>query len=235
MDGEQPTIGYRITFDNGERIDFAVFLDPDSLDLLRAGQGDKRKWTELGFHRCPNCDLEGPSHCPVAVNLQDLIDFVKDLSSYEEVTVEVVTSQRTYSARAALQHVVGSLMGIYMVSSGCPILNKMRPMVETHLPFASWEETVYRAVTMYIFAQYFRRKNGQSHNWELDGLVDYYNQVQAVNNAFAERLRAIPDLHGDVSLNAVSTLSGLASIASLSIEDNDLTHWERIFMDHWGD
>lgn len=228
-------ISYQIRLEGVAEKEFCVELDYDTLDLVSAPEGEPPEWTRLGFHRCRNCPLDdAESHCPVAVNLVDVIEFLKDLVSYEEADVRVETRERAYFARTTLQNVAGSLMGIYMVTSGCPILNKMRPMVETHLPFSSWRETVYRVVSMYIFAQYFLQKEGKTPNWDLRGLVDFYDQVQVVNVGFSERLNAIPFREGDASLNAVSILSSLASMASMTIQDDDLTHWRNIFMTSWG-
>jgi hypothetical protein len=68
----------------------------------------------------------------------------------------------------------------------------------------------------------------------LDGVVKYYEQVQTVNVHFAERLRAIPKIEGDASLNAITLLASNASMAAMTLQDHDLAHWERIFMAHWG-
>jgi hypothetical protein len=133
-----------------------------------------------------------------------------------------------------LQVVAGSLMGIYMVTSGCPILDKMRPMVETHLPLYTPEETVYRAITMYLMAQYFRSRNGFEPWWDLKGLADYYKEVQTVNLSFAERLRSISD-KGEPTLNAIALLDSHGETVKESIIFNALAHWERIFMATWGD
>ncbi len=228
-------IRYLLKFPDGMEKVFTVNLDPDTLEVLLPEVESPPEWTRLDFQQCPNCllDASAHAHCPVAVNLLELITFLKDLVSYTEVDVCVERPERTYSTHDSLQRVAGSLMGIYMVSSGCPILNKMRPMVETHLPFSTWEETLYRIITMYLFAQYFLDKNGKEPNWNLDGLVKFYDQVQKVNVSFGARLRAIPAQEGDATINAVSILSSLATMASMNIMENDLGHWERMFMDHW--
>ena len=57
--------------------------------------------------------------------------------------------------------VVFSLIGIYMVTSGCPIMDKLRPMARFHLPFASTEETIYRAISTYLLGQYFLEQKGK--------------------------------------------------------------------------
>jgi hypothetical protein len=234
--GDKIFIRYKLKFELGGKKEFNIDLDYDSLDILAEKSSDPPDWTRLEFHQCPNCPLEKAKHphCPVAVHLTDVIDFLIDLTSWQEVDVEVVTGQRSYCAHTTLQTVAGSLMGIYMTTSGCPILNKMRPMVETHLPFASWQETVYRVVSMYVLSQYFRMKAGKKPKWDLQGLVDYYEEVQRINVAFNDRLNNIPLREGDASLNAISILSSYASMAAMKIQDDDLEHWKNIFMETWG-
>jgi len=236
MSDEIMTLRYVIRFEDGLKKVFVIELDGETLDIRVDPPAEPPAWTELGYRQCPNCPLDpaAHSHCPVAVNLTEVITFLRDLISYTEVDVDVVTKARTYSAHTSLQAVAGSLMGIYMVTSGCPILNKMRPMVETHLPFATWQETVYRAVTMYLFAQYFIHKHGGEANWDLKGLGEFYDQVQRINSSFAERLLNIPLREGDASINAISILSSFATMASMTIQDGDLVHWEKIFVEHWG-
>ncbi len=73
-------------------------------------------------------------------------------------------------------------MGIYMVTSGCPVMGKLKPMVKFHLPFASGEETSYRMVTMYLLAQFFKYKNGKEPDWDLKNLVKIYD------NCFADQI-----------------------------------------------
>lgn len=114
------------------------------------------EWTELKNFKCPNCLLveNEYKYCPIAVNIIDLIDFFKT-SSYPEVNVIVDTEIRRYSKHPSLQKGISSLMGIYMVTSGCLIMEKLKPMVRYHLPFATLEETSYRMVSMDLLAQYF--------------------------------------------------------------------------------
>ncbi len=235
-DGAEPiNFVYDVKFDDGRQKRFTVRLDRDSLDLVSERPTDAPEWTALEFNKCPNCSLDPATspRCPVAASLFDLIDFFKHSKSFEEVEVRIETEQRDYFKKVPLQTVASSLMGIYMVSAGCPILNKMRPMVETHLPFATWEETTYRVISMYMMAQYFMHKNGGAPDWDLSRLVEFFNEVYEVNNAFFNRLGAVRYEDGDANLNAVTILNAGVNITAMSIEADDLKHWEDIFMAHW--
>ncbi|UCD85659.1 MAG: hypothetical protein JSU92_05565 [Deltaproteobacteria bacterium] len=229
------TITYRFRFEQQKEKEFTVRLDWETLDILHEPGDPLPEWTELSFHQCPNCPLEESLNksCPIAVSLIDLIDFFKDFISYDEVNVWVETEERTYSKRTSLQTAAGSLMGIYMVSSGCPILNKMRPMVLTHLPFQSWEETSYRFITMYLFVQHILFRGGREPDWELKKFADFYQEVELVNQGFAKRLNAIQLPQGDVSLNAINFLHSTGSMAGMTIEVDGLEYWNKIIMAHW--
>lgn len=78
--------------------------------------------------------LTRPDHlCPIAARVVDLVESFRDSVSYEEVTVTVETAERSFRSRTSLQKGLSGILGIYMVSSGCPVVNKLRPMVATHL------------------------------------------------------------------------------------------------------
>jgi len=137
--------------------------------------------------------------------------------------------------KSSVQVAAGSLMGIYMVTSGCPVMDKMRPMVETHMPMYTWRETLYRTCSMYLFSQYFLWKNGHEPRWDLSNLTDYYKNVKEVDKSFAKRLRAIPNLEMDSPSNAVALLYNLSeTIEDFILHGDALKHWENLFLTHWG-
>lgn len=229
-------ITYRIKMESREEMVVDISLKRDTLEMVHNGHKDLPGWTKLNVCKCPNCPLDENEHpdCPVAAGISGVVDLFRDFHSHDRAKVVVERTERSYQCDASLQDIVGSLMGIYMVAAGCPILNKMRPLVETHLPFSTWQENVFRIISIYLFAQYVRNKNGRKANWELGGLVDYYRQVEQVNRSLCERLNLVRKDDGDVILNAISVLNSLANITSLLIEENELAHWENIFLAHWG-
>ena len=89
-------------------------------------------------------------------------------------------------------------------------------MARFHLPLASNEETVYRATSMYLLAQYFLRKEGVRTDLELDGLMRIYEEMQIINVAIAERLRAATTT--DSSVNAIVVLDVYAKTVGMVIE-----------------
>jgi hypothetical protein len=120
-----------------------------------------------------------------------------------------------------------------MVVSGCPIMNKLRPMAFTHLPFATVEETTYRAVSMYLLAQYFRNRHGKKADWSLEELLKIYEEVRAVNHSFVRRLLSINPL--DASINALVSLDCFGTVAAFSIVQDSLKALEPLFQSYLDD
>lgn len=208
---------YKFKFNNGEEQEFNIALDRYSLDLI---QEEKYcpKWTKLNNCKCPNCTLDEKKHkfCPIAVNLEDIIDYFSVFVSSEPVEVLVTTNERTYLKQVTLQQGVSSLIGIYMVTSGCPVMEKLKPMVRFHLPFATMEETMYRAISMFLVSQFFSHRHGGKAQWELNKLYEAYENVKIVNKSFLKRLKTIDTK--DSNLKAVVVLDYFATIVNFSID-----------------
>lgn len=224
---------YAFTFADGARKSFTVTLDPDTLGLRRVSETPAPEWTRLGFHQCPNCPLrtEEVERCPVAVNLVDVVAAFKDRKSFEPVEVTVESRNRTYTRRASLQSGASALLGLCMVTSGCPILDRLRPMVETHLPFMSRQETIYRILSLHLFAQFFALQEGRPADLDLADLRRRMDEIHDVNVAFCERLRAIESK--DASVNAVVILSTLGDFPSQRMTRVDLERLQRLMRDFY--
>lgn len=229
-------ITYRFSFPDGELKEFHLELERPELRLHRTAVPlDLPVWTELSHQRCPNCSLceKTYSHCPVAVNLVGVVEAFNDVFSYEESDVEVITQARIFSTRARNTHAVGSLIGIYMVTSGCPVMDKLRPMVLTHLPFATTEESVYRSISMYLMAQYFRYRKGLVPDWDLTEFTAFYDDVHTVNQAFVKRLTTF--VERDASLNAVVLLNCFATATRRVITQERFEEVEKMFGAYFDD
>jgi hypothetical protein len=236
---EDATLTYRYTFliEDGTKRQFEVKLDYETLGMICPKPAELPDWTRLDFCKCENCPLEATTHerCPVAVNLIDLIECFRNMESYDEVDVSVEAKNRQYTAHTSLQKGIGALIGLVMVTSGCPVMNRMRPMVDTHLPFMTLEESTYRIISMYLTAQHFIKARGGTPDWDLQGLLDLLTQTHLVNVGFTQRLRSMRIR--DASLNAVVNLSASSNFISTAMESNWLARFEKIFVDHagWGE
>ncbi len=227
--GEVLAFDYRFTLANGRVKEFHVELDKETLCLHFPQKESYPDWARLSHHQCENCPLKEKDspHCPIAKNLVDVIEFFKDAISHERAKVEITSESRTYSKETSLQDGISSLVGIVMVTSGCPIMDKLKPMVKTHLPFATGDETMYRAISMYLLAQYFTYKRGGTPDWNLDNLVKIYEGVRVVNKSFCRRLSST--CAQDASLNAVIHLDCFADRTAFSLEEKQLGVFERLF------
>lgn len=212
------TYNYKFIFKNGVEREFTIELDSVTLNLIQTENKTGPEWTKLKCFKCPNCILDERQYefCPIALNLVDIVDYFGNFSSYEPVEVIVTAPERKYMNKVSLQHGVSSLIGIYMVTSGCPILEKLKPMVRFHLPFATIEETKYRAISMYLMAQYCVYQRGNQPDWDLTKLADAYENVRVVNENFCKRLRKIE--HKDANLNALVVLDIFADSVNFSID-----------------
>ena len=214
------TIQYRFRFpDNREEV-FDLRFDAETLDLLGDAPDGLPFWTRLDHQQCPNCPLtpETHPHCPTAVHLVRIVSSCRNVLSYEEVHVDVVTPERLVSKDTSAQKGISSLMGLVMATSGCPLTGFFKPMARFHLPLASGKETVYRAASMYLLAQYFLHQAGRPADLSLKGLLKIYYDLQVMNRAMAERLRSASDR--DAAVNAVVLLDLYAKTLPLAIEES---------------
>jgi hypothetical protein len=220
---------YKFTFNQQIDVSFEVRINEKTLLIENDVSHITKDWTKLENFECPNCPLDKSKneYCPLARNLAEILDFFNSLPSYEEANVSVETNDRTTSKQTTVQIGVGSLIGIIMASSGCPIIGVLRPLVRFHLPFASLDETEYRVFSTYIFAQYFKFLTGEEPDWEMQKLKAAYEQIQIVNTSIVTKLSDV-ELN-DTSRNAVVTLSSFAEYIIFNLEDREYLHLKEIF------
>jgi hypothetical protein len=195
-------------------------LDAKNLELQGNIPQVLPDWAKLDFYQCSNCPLDVREHpyCPMAANLVNIVKRFDSLLSYNETHLIVTTKERTISQLTTIQRGVGSLMGLVIATCGCPHSVFFKPMARFHLPLANNQETIYRAASMYLLAQYFLRKKGKPVDLNLKGLEEIYANIQVVNYTIAERLRAATKT--DSVLNALVELDIYAQTLSLVIEDS---------------
>jgi hypothetical protein len=213
------TIEYKYEFRSGVVKKFTLVLDKATLALQFEKRPAPPPWALLNHTKCETCPLADKEHpyCPVARNFADIAEQFKDMDSHEQVLVVVTTEERQYSKTTTLQEGLSPLIGIIMSTSGCPIMDLLKPMARFHLPFASLEETIFRMASMSLMAQYFQKHDGRSPAWTLDGLADVYAQVGIVNRDFALRLRDAAKK--DANVNALVSLDCFAQMVPLAADD----------------
>ena len=116
-----------------------------------------------------------------------------------------------------------------MVTSNCPVMDKLRPMVRFHLPFATSLETIYRAVTVYLLAQFFIMRRGGEPDWDLKNLAEIYKAVSLVNKGISQRISNASNK--DANVNAVVILHSVGESLPYVIETG-LNDIESLFADY---
>lgn len=216
-------------FTDGQKETFEITLDQKTLKFIPKEELEPAPWTKLEENQCKNCPLNKEDYpdCPLALNLSNVVPRFSSLHSYDNVHVMIETKERTYSKNTSLQQALSAMLGIFMVTSDCPIMSSLKPMVRFHLPFASVEETVFRSVATYLLGQYFKYKNGEEADWNLKNLMGNYSDIQLLNQGMATRMRAVVDK--DANLNALVVLDVFAKELPFSIQKS-LENLEYLFM-----
>jgi hypothetical protein len=206
---------YEFSFENGRIERFELQMDPETLNLQPLSVDVEQEWTRLENHQCPDCRLSRDCHarCPVARNLSSVLLRFKDDISFTLVRTRVIGERREIEKNGALQDCVFPLIGLIMACSGCPTMERLKPMAFTHLPFSSSEETIIRSLSTYLLGQYLRMRKGLSADWELKGFSRQYEKISDINSAFAERVRDIPGR--DANINALIILDTFAQMGSV--------------------
>ncbi len=214
---------YEFEFMDGKRMLYPLLLDKATISLIPEHKTPLPFWTELDCSRCSVCSLlkDKSPHCPIAANISDLVEHFKDVRSTEQVRITVITAERTYFKEATIQRGLSSIFGLIMATSGCPIMNFLKPMARYHLPFSTDEETIVRSVSMYLLRQYFIAKRRGSPDLSLERLDKSYSLVQEVNRGICSRIsKAIIEgkSRGDAASNAVIILDSFSQLLMMEIE-----------------
>ncbi len=210
---------YEFRFADNSLRQFEILLDRKSLAYLGEPPNTLPEWTQLTFCKCAICPLSdyNNARCPVAINLSGITDAFKERSSLDHADVSVIVAERTYFKSTTVPQGLSPLLGIIMATSGCPIMEPLKPMVRYHLPFASLEETVFRMVSMYLVGQFLRHHEGKNAEWKMDGLTRIYEEVAAVNRDFARRIHDAAK--SDANANALVNLDIFAIMVPRLAED----------------
>lgn len=213
------TFKYCFDFPNGTKKRFLIRLDGKTL-LLKSTVHTRPDWTVLSYHQCSCCALDNKtvSHCPIAVNISELVTAFKDIVSHEACSVSCITTERVVSKNTLVQDGLSSIMGIIMATSGCPTMDILKPMARFHLPFATVDEAMFRSVSVYLLRQYFTHQQGGTSDFFLKNVKSYYHEIEKVNNGILNRIKHASRL--DADRNAIVILNALAQILHMEIEDD---------------
>ena len=221
----------------GEQVHFKVTLDPFSDTYIYDDPDSAPEWTYLENHKCSHCPLSNLDHklCPLAERVVPFVEKLGHLKSIDEMQVDVIQFNRTKHMVAPVQDILSSLLGLFIATSDCPHTHFLRPMAYFHLPLADEDETLYRVLSMYRLAQFFKKaKTGKAYAGF--GKLEYlYEQMVEVNHKLSERMRAglsANEARQDGTMNAISLLDALSQYVPASIEDA-VDQLEPIFVGYW--
>lgn len=213
----QMTIIYDFAFHNGTAKKFNIEIDKKNLSLITGRSQDPPAWALLEYQQCANCPLDNAIHtyCPIAANLSGIVQEFREVTTSDKVDVTVTVKERTYLKTTSIQEGLSPLLGLIMSTSGCPVMDPLKPMVRYHLPFASLDETVYRMVSLFLVAQLIREQAGKKPEWRLEGLTKIYGEVKKLNKEFGQRMivaaRSDANVHALVNLNVFAVMVPLVA------------------------
>ena len=197
-----------------------IQLDAQELNIINNRPKTLPDWTRLDFCRCSHCPLSMNSHthCPLAVNLVNIIHGLDTLYSYHEIHIKVIMENRTISQKTTVQKALGSLMGLVIATSGCPHTRFFKPLARFHLPLADEKETISRVTSMYLLGQYFMKEEGNPADFNFKGLMQIYENMHIVNKETAKRLRVASKT--DSAVNAIILLDMFTYVLPMSIDSH---------------
>lgn len=212
-------ISYRIRLNDNTTEVFDFHLDGENFDLIVKDSSEPPAWTRLDYRQCSHCPLnsEEHPHCPLALQMHNIVSRFHHTHSIDEVEMEVITEERRIIQKTAIQRVIASMLELIYPSCGCPKTACMKPMARFHLPLSSEEETVFRVTGMYLLAQYFLSQTSRKGRIEFDGLTSIYNDMHTLNTAIASRLQSATQ--SDSAKNAITLVDMYSTLVPILLED----------------
>lgn len=211
-------VTYRFEFEDGTSWQYELSFD-DKHVYDSAPDSNFKSWTALEFNKCPHCPLkkEASPQCPVARNLDRIVEDSKSAISFTRAKVTVVTPERNYQKECTTQDGLRSLFGLLMASSGCPHLDWLRPLARFHLPFANADESLFRVLSLQLVEDFLRSDDGTTKKSQAR-IAERYKAVEKVNHTFKNRIRSY--CQGDADKNAIAALDIFVQLFAYQMESN---------------
>ncbi|HNY73486.1 MAG TPA: hypothetical protein PLU95_03740 [Syntrophales bacterium] len=216
------SIIYTFEIPGGGKVTYPITLDAKTISLITRDERTPASWTELDNCRCSICPLtpDDHPHCPIAVNISRLVEYFQDVRSTDVMKITVTTKERSYFKEAPAQRGLASILGIIMPTSGCPVMNFLKPMARFHLPFSTSSETIIRSTSIYMLSQYFVAKRGGKPDIALEKLNRAYSDVQQVNEGICNRIvKVVKNKDAEATSNAIVILDTFSQLLGMEIDD----------------
>ena len=214
---EAITFRYVFSIQDKPQYEIPVSIDSETLNLIDRSDRQHEPWTELQHHQCPNCPLDPGDvrYCPVAANISNVILQFKDGLSIETTHVTAIGPERTYSKTTDLQRGLNSIFGLIMASSDCPHFQWLKPLARFHLPFASFEETLFRALSSCTLSELIEHKTVRDIDNICELVKHRYEQLAIINASLIKRIGHIGK--GEADRNAIVTFHSYCQMFNLSL------------------
>ncbi len=196
-------VRYEFIFKSSDNFQYEVDIDPTTLEHP-APLHTAPDWARLEVEMCPHCPLdpEKTEHCPLARRIAPILSFSAH-PAFESVQVKVHKDNMSIESHTTVQEAYRSLIGLVMATSGCPHTGFFKPMAWFHLPFATQDETLFRACATFLLFQFFDPVDPENDNHFTD-LKQVYECVHVVNQHIAKRLKKASA--SESTLNALTIL-----------------------------
>lgn len=220
---------YGFNFENGETVFFEARLDPVTLRVEPKKDPVLPSWTALDFHKCEHCPLNTKDHphCPVAAQIKGVVSHFSWHESIEPVRVSVETPERRYEKDVPLQKGLSSLMGFLIAGSACPHTDFLKPLLRYHLPFATNQESFFRALSMFLLGQYLQGQKSFNTEDAIGELSEKYKNMRIINKGMRERIKSVEA--ADANANAIMILDCFALDASFRIDQAVFDDLKKLF------
>lgn len=219
MESASRTYQYTFDFPDGRKTSFVVSLDSIS-QCANSCPLPPPPWARLEHHQCEVCPLLQDDYlfCPVAVSISTLIAEFSSTVSYSACKVSCVAPERTIVKETTVQDGLASILGLLMATSGCPIMEPLRPLARFHLPFSTVDESLFRFLAAYMIRQYYLHTKRDKGDFDLKNIKEGYSLVRQVNKGMLKRIMDISKR--DADKNAIVNLNSVAQILEFEADDN---------------
>ena len=201
----------------GQRWQTTLIVDTNTGLVAPKNTATAPQWTQLQHGQCQGCPLTGERTCPIAQNMAEAALEWRTLASFDKVNVSVAIDNHAITRiTTTAQQVLSSVVGIIIAASpGCPATKMLKPMVVFHRPFASQEESVYRALAnMALFYQLSPQTQTFKHF-----CLARYKTLHTVNVGLVQRIRK-ENPHDESLINALINLDTFVKGIIYNVEND---------------
>lgn len=221
MDGKLPNPGFefRIRWGDGRRFEYGIELDYNTWTPVAPPKKSRQPaWTRLSHKQCAHCPLRGPERCPAAVPLVPVVEAIRKERSGAPATTEIrsLDGRRRYRLRGGLSEVFGPLVKLLLTTSGCPILDRLRPAIRLGAPLATPDQLTRAILAGGLLGEFARTGGSTTEPAFKAALRVLIDDADAAVAGLLERVRSLNPK--DAVVNALLGLHAALSTARMALD-----------------